>query len=110
MEIMAETLRLELMPFDVGVLCIVTGAVQTNGQTYFEDWAIPEGSIYKWIEQTISARARGHDGVKRMSLDEYVNRLVSEICRGSIGRCWIGTKASVIKYGTVLAPQSIMVS
>lgn len=50
MEIIAETLRLELQPFGVGVLCVVTGAVQTNGQTYFEDWKLPEDSLYRPIE------------------------------------------------------------
>jgi 1-acylglycerone phosphate reductase len=109
MEIMAETLRLELMPFGVGVLSVVTGAVQTNGQTYFEDWALPEGSLYASIEETISARTKGHDGVKRMPLQEYANKVVSEICRGSTGKYWLGSNASAVRYGTTLVPQNLMV-
>ena len=109
MEIMAETLRLELAPFGVGVLSIVTGAVQTNGQTYFGDFKLPDDSLYKPIEETIGSRASGNDGVKRMPVDEYANKVVNEICRGSTGRCWFGTTASVVKYGSMVAPQSVMV-
>ncbi|TGO83172.1 hypothetical protein BPOR_0691g00080 [Botrytis porri] len=42
LEILSETLCLELQPSGVHVLSIVTGAVQTNGQTYFEDWKLPQ--------------------------------------------------------------------
>jgi hypothetical protein len=41
LEIVAETLRLELGPFGVGVLEVVTGGVKTNGQTYFGDFKFP---------------------------------------------------------------------
>lgn len=47
MEILAEMLRLELAPFGVGVLSIITGAVQSLGQTYFDDLRLPDNSIYK---------------------------------------------------------------
>lgn len=50
LEIISETLRLELKPFRVRVLAVVTGAVQSNGQTYFEDLELPEGSLYKGLK------------------------------------------------------------
>lgn len=49
-EIISETLRLEMAPFSVTVLAITTGAVNTKGQTYFENWKLPLDSIYKPIE------------------------------------------------------------
>ncbi|ETN43059.1 uncharacterized protein HMPREF1541_02217 [Cyphellophora europaea CBS 101466] len=57
---MAEALRLEIAPLGVAVLCVVTGAVKTLGQTYFEDSKLPDGSMSKDIEGTIKARAQGN--------------------------------------------------
>ena len=66
--------------------------------------------MYKSIEETITSRAQGRDGVKRMSLEEYANYAVNEICRGTTGKYWLGARASFVKYGSVVAPQSMMVS
>ena len=64
LDIVSETLRLELAPFDVNVLTKTTGAVQTRGNTYFDDWKLVADSRYKPIEETIAARTRGDDGIK----------------------------------------------
>ncbi|KAI0397898.1 NAD(P)-binding protein [Xylariaceae sp. FL0594] len=45
LEVVAETLRLELKPFGVDVLEVVTGGVKSMGQTYFKDLKVPEGSV-----------------------------------------------------------------
>lgn len=71
-ELMADTLRLELVPFNVKVLCIATGAVRTLGQTYFSDLKLPDNSLYKPIEETVVTRAQGNDGTERMPLMEYM--------------------------------------
>lgn len=100
MELMADTLRLELIPFKVKVLCIVTGAVQTQGQTYFGDFKLPENSLYRPIEKTIAARAQGQDGTERMPLMDYSSQVAAQIESGGTGRFWCGansanTKASI---------------
>lgn len=107
---MSETLRLEVAPFDVTVLSVVTGAVKTNGLTYFEDWELPADSIYKPIEATIAERTRGHDGVKRMETIDYANKVADEITRGASGKVWRGSTAGAVKFGSVFLPQSSMVS
>lgn len=53
LEVIAETMRLELKPFGVDVLSVVTGAVKSQGQTYFGDFALPENSLYKPIEDSV---------------------------------------------------------
>lgn len=58
LEIVAETLRLELAPFGVDVMEVVTGGVKSMGQTYFGDVKLPQGSLYKSIEDTFVSRAR----------------------------------------------------
>jgi hypothetical protein len=106
----SETLRVELLPFGVTVLSVVTGGVQTGGQTYFQDWKLPEGSIYKPIEDLIADRARGNDGVGRMDRTQYAEYVVGEIIKGKSGKIWQGNNASGVKFGSSYLPQSMMVS
>ncbi|KAJ2985552.1 hypothetical protein NUW58_g5465 [Xylaria curta] len=106
-EIVADTLRLELAPFGVGVLEVVTGAVQSKGQTYFGDFELPEKSS---IESTIASRAQGQDGLPRMDAMEYAKAVVDSIVQRTVGRVWYGGFAEQVRMGTTAAevPQSAM--
>lgn len=106
---MAETLRLELAPFHVKVLSVVTGALKTNGQTYFDDWTLPEGSRYAPVEQTIKDRARGQEGAPRMEAADYAKRVVAEIVKGKTGKLWYGASAGPVKFMTSYLPSWIVV-
>ncbi|KAF9894778.1 hypothetical protein FE257_004399 [Aspergillus nanangensis] len=97
-EIIADTLRLELAPFHVKVLSIVTGAVGTRGQSYFGDWKLPADSLYKSIEGTIHARAQWDDGVTRMDVMTYADKVVERFTGGSTGKVWYGGSAGIIKF------------
>ncbi|KAK1143258.1 hypothetical protein N8T08_006958 [Aspergillus melleus] len=97
LELIAETLRLELQPFNIRVLSIVTGAVKTLGQTYFGDFKLPEDSLYKAIEGTVAARARGEDGHARMGLMSYAEEVVSAIVGGKSGKVWCGENAEATR-------------
>ena len=110
LEIISETLRLEMVPFGVTVLAITTGPVKSNGQTNFEDWKLPADSVYKPIEDKIAARARGHDGVMRMDTMAYANKVVNDIEGGASGRIWRGTNAAGAKFGLAFLPTSWVVS
>ncbi|KAI1080791.1 putative hydroxybutyrate dehydrogenase [Whalleya microplaca] len=109
-EIVAETLRLEFAPFGVDVLEVITGAVQTRGQTYFGDFKLPEQSLYKSIEDTIASRAQGHDGMPRMEAREYATLVVDEILKRTTGRFWCGNHVDRVKMSTTATqvPQSAM--
>ena len=107
---MAETLRLELAPFHVKVLSVVTGALKTMGQTHFDDWKLPEGSLYSPIESTIKDRARGQEGAPRMDPTEYAKRVVYEIINGRTGTFWYGASTGAVKFGTSWLPTWVMVS
>ncbi|KAJ5097373.1 hypothetical protein N7456_008094 [Penicillium angulare] len=109
-ELMADTLRLELAPFNVKVLCVVTGAVSTLGQTYFGDLKLPEDSLYKPIEETVVSRAQGHDGIERMPLMEYSSQVVAQIERGATGRFWCGNNSDSAKAGISGESNDMMVS
>ncbi|KAB8237504.1 SDR family oxidoreductase [Aspergillus alliaceus] len=108
LEVIAETLRLELAPFHVGVLSIVTGAVRTLGQTYFGDFKLPEDSLYMPIQDTIARRARGEDGKSRADLMTYAKQVVSQITSGASGKFWCGDDAESVKYGSIHLPSSVM--
>ncbi|PVH94311.1 putative hydroxybutyrate dehydrogenase [Periconia macrospinosa] len=109
-EIMGETLRLEIAPFGVNVLDVVTGAVKTQGQSYFDNFTLPEGSLYKPIESTIANRAQGGDGVTRMSLEEYSVAVADAIINRTSGKFWYGENADRVKGVTTATsvPQSAM--
>lgn len=90
-------MRLEIKPFGVDVLSIVSGVVKTNGHSYYEKWELPPGSLYKPIEATIKMRAQGNDGIPRMNLDEYSVAVTDEIIKRTPGKVWLGNMADVAK-------------
>ncbi|OTA62238.1 NAD(P)-binding protein [Hypoxylon sp. EC38] len=53
LELVAETLRLEIAPFGVGVIEIITGAVKTLGQTYFGDLKLLKGFLLRLLTNQI---------------------------------------------------------
>ncbi|KAL5042999.1 hypothetical protein BDW71DRAFT_216648 [Aspergillus fruticulosus] len=108
LEVVAETLRLELGPFHVRVLSVVTGAVKTMAQTCFSDFQLPEDSLYMPIEQTIVARAQGDDGNPREDLITYSRKVVSEITNGTSSKFWCGASAGFMRFGTALLPGSLL--
>ncbi|CAJ2500628.1 Uu.00g034810.m01.CDS01 [Anthostomella pinea] len=109
-EIVADTLRLELAPFGVDVLEVVTGGVKTMGQTSFGNFELPANSLYKIIEDTIAGRARGLDGMPKMDTLEYAAAVVDQITQRATGRFWYGQNVEGVKMSTtaVAVPQSAM--
>ncbi|KAG8161118.1 hypothetical protein KVR01_009382 [Diaporthe batatas] len=110
LELVAETLRLELAPFGVGVLEVVTGAVKTNGQTYFGDFKLPEMSLYKPIEGVVASRAQGNEQLSRMERTEYATAVVDQMISRTAGRFWYGNNAETTRLSTTATtvPQSAM--
>ncbi|RYP64885.1 hypothetical protein DL771_008562 [Monosporascus sp. 5C6A] len=111
-EIVAETLRLELAPFGVGVLEVVTGAVKTMGQTYFGNFQLLAQSLDKSIEDIIANMVQGNGGLLRMDLMDYAVVVVDEIMKHTTGRFWYDNNADSVKMGTTATalPQSALIS
>ncbi|ROV92533.1 hypothetical protein VSDG_06699 [Cytospora chrysosperma] len=86
LELAAETLRLGLAPFGADVLEVVTGGVQSKGQTYFDDFKLPEQSLYKSIENVIASRAQGKDQLFRIETAGYANAVADKIASRTTGR------------------------
>jgi len=108
----ADTLRLELAPLGVTVMSIVTGGVKSQGQTYFNDLALPSDSRYKEFEATIVSRAQGNDGMPRMEAALYAEAVVNEMEKGVSGKFWYGEFAEMVKGAmtNVAVPLEAMVS
>jgi len=101
LELLGDTLRLELEPFKVKVTSVVTGAVDSKGLSYFQDWKLPETSLYKPLEALIASRARGNDGVQRASRADYADEVVSAIIKGDERKIWAGANAAGAKARTI---------
>jgi 1-acylglycerone phosphate reductase len=72
-----ETLRIELEPFGVRVINVVTGAIDTiimtKGAAAGVEFQLPSTSLYQAIFDKIKGRAEGLEYVPRTSTAEYAN-------------------------------------
>jgi 1-acylglycerone phosphate reductase len=83
--------------------------VKTNGQTYFDEFALPQDSLYKSIESTIKSRAQGQDQIPRMDTLKYAIAVTEHIAKGNSGKFWHGSHADVVFEATKpLVPQEMM--
>lgn len=110
LEIVSEALRLEMAPLGIKVVTLVTGAVKSQGQTYFGDFKLPSTSKYLAIEDAIANRAQGGDGFPRMDTKLYAEQVVKDVLRGATARLWIGNNATAAKWVSALLPDSLIVS
>ncbi|PQE21096.1 hypothetical protein CJF32_00005578 [Rutstroemia sp. NJR-2017a WRK4] len=108
LELLTETLRLELQPFSIKVLSVITGAVHPQGQSHFDDYALPASSLYLPIEHTIAERARGNDGRPREDTAVYAESVVQDILKGAEGKIWHGAGAGAMKWMVQVLPGGMM--
>ncbi|KAL4924148.1 uncharacterized protein BDV17DRAFT_284889 [Aspergillus undulatus] len=109
LEILAETLRLEIAPLGVRVLAVTTGTVQSMGQVgTYDNYQLPEGSLYKPIEDIVASRAQGNDQFGRMDLMAYSEKVVTEITKGNSAKVWCGANAGFARFANSFVPQSIL--
>ncbi|KAJ5526736.1 hypothetical protein N7513_010895 [Penicillium frequentans] len=101
LEHLSEVLRLELRPFQVKVLSIVTGGVASSNQAS-GDFALPPSSLYKPIKATIEG-SHGHGAYARMPVMVYANHVVDHIEIGSTGKVWVGSHAEDAKKASLNA-------
>ncbi|PQE25732.1 hypothetical protein CJF30_00000426 [Rutstroemia sp. NJR-2017a BBW] len=108
LELLTETLRLELQPFSIKVLSVITGAVHSQGQSHFDNYALPASSLYLPIEHTIAERARGNDGRPREDTAVYAESVVRDILKGAEGKIWHGADAGAMKWMVQVLPGGMM--
>ncbi|KAL9612349.1 MAG: hypothetical protein Q9167_003036 [Letrouitia subvulpina] len=106
--VISHCLRLELAPFGVKVMTVISGAVSTNVFKSGKDFKLPAGSYYADIENRIAARARGESGIEQMDSMTYAEKVVADILAGANGQTWRGAYASVIRFITSYLPSPIL--
>ena len=86
----ADTLRIELYPFNVKVLNICTGGVKTNlspNSITRWDLKLPPSSVYMPIEQYFKKR-QGYSNANAIPASEYAKQVVRAV-DGARGSGWI---------------------
>ncbi|KAK9234250.1 hypothetical protein V1525DRAFT_350564 [Lipomyces kononenkoae] len=105
---MTETLRLEMAPFGVNVLTVMSGTVDSNFFRNSPAHRLPSTSRYVSAEKSIAARARGEDIQDGMTGQKYAERVVNDILQGVYGKVWRGKLASVVRYSSIFLPTYIL--
>lgn len=110
LEILGDNLRVELAPFDVKVVSIVTGATKTNIHSHHEEWKMPESSRYLAAEEDFRKRAKGDDGAPRMDAQKYAEGVVGKLLNRPGPKFWYGGAVGILKFAVSWFPTSWMVS
>ncbi|RAH68887.1 NAD(P)-binding protein [Aspergillus aculeatinus CBS 121060] len=102
-----ETLRLELQPFNIRVISLVTGAVATNVMSH-ANLTLPEGSLYHKALPEIQTRGAGKDVLNKSAPDDFARQVVQDILGGASGPVWRGAMASMVKVVFKYIPTGIL--
>ncbi len=104
----SNTLRVELAPFGVKVVTVVTGGVQSNiARTERE---LPEGSLYVPLNEEYQRRQK-HSQEGAMSNEAYARSVVSKVLQKSPPKwVWEGNKSWLIWFVDSFLPKGVMVS
>jgi 1-acylglycerone phosphate reductase len=103
----SNTLRVELAPFDVKVVTVVTGGVKS--QIARLDRQLPPDSIYLPIDAEYLRRTK-HSQEVGMPSDQYAESVVSQLVRNSKPRfIWEGTSAKLVWFISTFLPHWVMV-
>ncbi|EAW19007.1 SDR family oxidoreductase [Aspergillus fischeri NRRL 181] len=97
----SETLRLELAPLGVGVVCLMVGTVSTSFHDNEPRVVLPAGSRYAAIRDVISQWATGQAGPKGCSVAEFAESIVDDVLgakgSGSGGLVWKGPNSAAVR-------------
>lgn len=104
----SNTLRVELEPFDVKVVTVVTGGVKSRIAR--NDWQLPRDSIYLPIEAEYLRRTK-HSQEVGMPNEKYAKSVVSQVLGGRHKRqFWEGSFSHIVWFLTTFMPARIFVS
>jgi short-subunit dehydrogenase len=105
----SETLRLEVEPFNIRVISLVTGSVATNVMSH-SNLTLPENSLYQKALPEIQTRGVGMDVSNKSAPADFAREVVKDILGGASGPVWRGAMASMVKLMSKYMPTGILVS
>ncbi|KAJ5819282.1 hypothetical protein N7474_004873 [Penicillium riverlandense] len=103
----SETLRLELQPFNIRVVSLVTGSVATNVMSH-ADLTLPDTSLYQKALPEIQARGLGKDVQSKSMPADFAREVVKDILGRATGPVWRGTMAAMVKFMSMFVPTFIL--
>ncbi|KAJ5408655.1 hypothetical protein N7509_002538 [Penicillium cosmopolitanum] len=103
----SETLRLELQPFNIRVISLVTGSVATNVMSH-NDLSLPESSLYQKALSEIQTRGVGKDVSSKTPPAEFAHDVVKDVLGGASGPVWRGAMASMVKFMSKYMPTAVL--
>ncbi|KAI5857353.1 NAD(P)-binding protein [Durotheca rogersii] len=105
LNIISETLRLELSPFGVSVVTVMAGVVDSEFHHNDPDFQLPPGSLYLPIQATIAGWASGELKPKGIPAAQFAESLVDDtVGAGKGGLVWRGPHSGGIKFISQWAP------
>ncbi|EAU36466.1 conserved hypothetical protein [Aspergillus terreus NIH2624] len=103
----SETLRLEVQPFNIRVISLVTGAVATNVMSH-SNINLPEKSLYQKALPEIQKRGVGDDVSNKSAPAEFAREVAKDVLGGAAGPVWHGSMASMVKFMSRYMPTGIL--
>lgn len=106
MNVLSETLRLELAPLNVRVITVMAGSVISNIAANGPPPAsLPSTSVYLPVEKYLAVELE-LDG---MDTHKFAEQIVGSVVKGVTGKVWAGKSVGIIRMLQV-APQWVFVS
>lgn len=100
---------MELQPFNIRVISLVTGSVATNVMSH-NDLSLPEISLYQKALSEIQTRGVGKDVSSKTPPAEFAHDVVKDVLGGASGPVWRGAMASMVKFMSKYMPTAVLVS
>ena len=96
-----ENLRLELKPFGIQVIALITGGVNSNIESNSEKGKLPEDSIYRVVPGGLK-RMNGAD-FEAMDADTWASQVVGDLSKENPPhQVWRGSHARLVRLGSLL--------
>ncbi|GAB1196644.1 hypothetical protein APSETT444_005918 [Aspergillus pseudonomiae] len=95
---LSETLRLELAPLGVSVVCLMIGTITTAFHANEPEVVLLPTSRYAAVRQTISDWATGRAGPKGCSTDDFAASIVDDVLGSAGGLVWKGPNTAAVKF------------
>lgn len=102
----SDTLRVELAPFGISVVTIVTGGVQSRIAR--EERSLPEGSYYEAIREDYDRRQK-HSQEGAMKNEDYARSVAGQVLKGGRKWVWEGNLSWLVWFLDSFAPRGIWV-
>ncbi|KAL4748945.1 hypothetical protein BDW72DRAFT_179179 [Aspergillus terricola var. indicus] len=107
---LSETLRLELSPFNVSVVCVMLGTIATSFHANEPQVVLPASSWYAAIKVTIWRWASGDAGPKGGSVYDAARLIVQDVLGTGAGLVWKGPNSSAVRFVSRWCPGWLLVS